>query len=265
MSARLLMGDPKHEIRHIFQDDMESLLYVVLYCALRWQPNNLRGDQLSLIIYELFEEATLASGVLVGGLGKKSNADYRHYTDRVHYASGNLESWLLKMMHYHAPYLHTPERFKNKWSDPDAIDAFWADFLRTHPDLEPANRVEKKPFYLSRLEQDSYTPSPSPDVSRPATPPEGSSRRRKREKMSSEPSADLLPSKSARRSAASAPSRSPPRGEQTQGEEAESSRQQKDSQPVETGTAGRGKRKSGAQSSRGKARGRPRGRSRKRK
>ena len=68
MSMRMLLPDGKTN-EATFRDDMESLLYVVLYCSFLWLPHNLPKDKLAATIKELFEHYELHEGVQFGGGG----------------------------------------------------------------------------------------------------------------------------------------------------------------------------------------------------
>lgn len=51
-----MLRDSKGIRPHTIQDDMESLLYVVFYCALHWLPHNLTDDKgLSEVISAFFK------------------------------------------------------------------------------------------------------------------------------------------------------------------------------------------------------------------
>ena len=41
-----LLYDHENAVKQTIKDDMESLLYVVLYCALHWLPHSLSKDEL---------------------------------------------------------------------------------------------------------------------------------------------------------------------------------------------------------------------------
>ena len=179
MSIRTL--DPIHGLERplTLQDDMESLLYVVLYCALMWQPHNLPRRTLTELIRTLFDECIyVPPRPAYGGQAKRENARSRVYTDHVQFESQHLHNWLDTMMNYHSPLQHHGEEFRNRWSDPAFIETFWANFLAAHPDLEPANRVENKP-YPPDIYEDPVSPSPS-HRSSPQPTGAGTSRKRKR-------------------------------------------------------------------------------------
>ena len=179
MSIHVLDGIYGSERRLTLQDDMESLLYVVLYCALVWQPHSLPRDTLTQVIHRMFDEyVDIPPGPPFGGQAKLGNAQRRAYTGRVQFESHGLHEWLNTMMNYLSPLQHHGEEFRNKWSDPAFIQTFWADFLAAHSDLEPANRFENMPYPLD-IHEDPISPSPShhsPQLAR-----SGPSHKRRRE------------------------------------------------------------------------------------
>ena len=58
-----LLYDHENLVKQTIKDDMESLLYVVLYCALHWLPHNLSKDRLSDLITAFFR----AQGTVLRG------------------------------------------------------------------------------------------------------------------------------------------------------------------------------------------------------
>ncbi|KAI0755195.1 hypothetical protein C8Q80DRAFT_1094590 [Daedaleopsis nitida] len=154
MSYRLL--DVMHRnAKHRFQDDMESLLYVVLYSALLWQPHNLSKANLTFIISGMFEYGYKHPlGAMHGGSGKLSNAVHRQYTLMVQFGSDTFREWLLTVLNYHSPLPMYEEsgEYKDKWSTPEPLDTYWATFLQTNV-LESNNRVvhtlDKSDYYES--------------------------------------------------------------------------------------------------------------------
>ena len=83
------------------KDDMESLLYVILYCALLWLPHSLSIDDLSLIVSRIFEFSTTLNGTKVGGDGKMANAFTRRYTRSVVFKNCAIKKWLDAAMDFH--------------------------------------------------------------------------------------------------------------------------------------------------------------------
>lgn len=126
------------ERKQTIQDDMESLLYVVLYCSFLWLPHNLSKEELARTIKALFESASFYVDDYHGGDGKFENAAQRKYTRSVKF-NPDLTEWLDAVMDLHSPLERLPME-RSKWSDPDQLDKFWAEFLRTHT-LESHDRV----------------------------------------------------------------------------------------------------------------------------
>ena len=135
--------------KHTFADDMESLFYVVQYSAFLWQPHAFNQQHLTVVISRLFDDAAH------GGVMKRQDLFNRACTRNVNFESKALGEWLESMMIFRSPLKDTPEEDRNKWSDPASIDAFWADFLRTHT-LETDNRV------VHALDTTEYLNSRSP-------------------------------------------------------------------------------------------------------
>ncbi|KAI0366917.1 hypothetical protein BV20DRAFT_1055249 [Pilatotrama ljubarskyi] len=117
---------------HVFQDDMESLFYVVLYCSLRHLPNSLSADELGSFMHEFFDQSAFCFGALRGGTGKGANAGSRFWTRRVSFKNTDLQTWLDTVMDYNGPPLERKKELKEYWSNPDFLDAFWGAFLREH-------------------------------------------------------------------------------------------------------------------------------------
>ena len=152
--------------RPTFQDEMESLLYVVLYSALLWQEHGTSRRQLTNIITEMFDRfREFEDGIKDGGDGKLANAQGRVFTRYVRFKNHDLSEWLNTVMDFHSPPPLLEAEYKDKWAHPEQLDAYWHNFLQTHK-LESNNRAENK------MDQndiyDSITPpppvySPSPE------------------------------------------------------------------------------------------------------
>ncbi|TFK88499.1 hypothetical protein K466DRAFT_598575 [Polyporus arcularius HHB13444] len=142
----------RHIGKHTFQDDTESLLYVILYCALLWLPHNLSKEELTAAVYEMFERSTTYGGRKCGGDGKAMNAATREFTDYIKFKSGAIQRWLDAFMNFHAPDPED-EASKGKWNNPGHLDGFWFDFLKTET-LDVDDRVDNErriPAYPPRL------------------------------------------------------------------------------------------------------------------
>ena len=115
-------------------DDLESLVYVVLYCILLWLPHKLSKDDLQIAMQGIFEYSWWHPGRdgFVGGDGKVGLALHRGYVKHAHFPAP-LQRWLDTTLDHMIPVGggHSgPRRDTSQWSA-DQLDAFWADFLRT--------------------------------------------------------------------------------------------------------------------------------------
>ncbi|KAI0775524.1 hypothetical protein BD413DRAFT_429883, partial [Trametes elegans] len=143
------------DAKHAFEDDMESLLYVVLYCALHYLPHNLQFNDLAHVVRSLFD---MPLDTTHGGDEKVANAMFRVFTGEVQFGSPALHEWLNTVMDYHMPPDELKEAYADKWKNPDHLDAFWAEFLRTHT-LERNDRVPHKISMSGFYDIDSTTSS----------------------------------------------------------------------------------------------------------
>lgn len=148
---------------------MESLLYVVFYCALHWLPHNLtEQDSLSEVISTFFKWRTMKSGLPFGGDAKLSNTMDRLYTSMPKFDSTSFRQWLDTVFDFHSPPRGKEVEYADKWSDPGQLDAFWSEFLRTH-NLEHGDRVthemlsEYVPGDSSSSDSDSISIETDPD------------------------------------------------------------------------------------------------------
>ena len=111
--------------KHRFEDDMESLLYVVFYCALHWLPHNLTDqDGLSEVISTFFKWRTMKSGLPFGGDAKLGNTMDRLYTSMPKFDSTAFREWLDTVFDFHSPPSGREVEYADKWSDPGQLDAF---------------------------------------------------------------------------------------------------------------------------------------------
>ncbi|OBZ71143.1 hypothetical protein A0H81_08675 [Grifola frondosa] len=139
MSTRIL--DASQRVQHSLQDDMESLLYVVLYCSLRWLSHNLPGEDLYSTMQLLFQHHGKVSGKDVGGGGKSSNMLYRTYTNDVRFENPLLHHWLNTVMDYHRLPDDRGGPDPSKWENPNYLNTFWKNFLQIST-LPTNDRVE---------------------------------------------------------------------------------------------------------------------------
>ncbi|KAH9932689.1 uncharacterized protein BXZ73DRAFT_101231 [Epithele typhae] len=142
MSRRILQM-PSSDILHTFEDDMESLLYVVLYSALVLHSSDLTDRQRERRLQIFTQKSVNTDGEHYGGLGKMENAMNRKYTRGVRFDSPALGEWLDTMMAYHSPLPEHGDKHNNKWNV-KAIDGFWKDFLEPRA-LATSTRRPTKP------------------------------------------------------------------------------------------------------------------------
>ncbi|KAI9059513.1 hypothetical protein FKP32DRAFT_1579780 [Trametes sanguinea] len=160
MSIRML-GSRNQNIKHVFKDDMEALIYVVLYCALLYLPHDLDPIDLTSFHKEFFEDHHMAGDVELGAKGKVANAMARHMTRPIHFGSAAFKEWLDTILDY-----HTPNRrclgIGEMWQ-PEILDTYWSRFLETHA-LENNDRTVHRLIKRDRYDSESpYSePAPSP-------------------------------------------------------------------------------------------------------
>ncbi|KAI0354871.1 hypothetical protein OH77DRAFT_367142 [Trametes cingulata] len=137
---------------HTVQDDMESLLYTVLYSAILWLPYSLGPkDSLKDIMASIFDGYQNIGHRTVGGFGKLINSlqvshgGFRE-TDKFQWDSPDFKMWLDTLLGYMAPsaipYIPA-EVHGGKWN-PSQVEEFWSDFLAWKGDTLPANDRRKE-------------------------------------------------------------------------------------------------------------------------
>ncbi|KAI0662094.1 hypothetical protein C8Q70DRAFT_909941 [Cubamyces menziesii] len=158
---------------HTLQDDMESLLYVVLYCSLLYLPHDRNPENLHTFIYNFFDSSSFGFGKLHGGDAKLANAYTRNWIQRVKFNSENITDWLNTVMNYHFPPRNLRREWADRWSNPDYLDTFWGTFLEKR-ELEQDDAVRnevEKPVSHVRTFEDSRVPFiPPPRPKKSVTP-----------------------------------------------------------------------------------------------
>ncbi|KAH9932694.1 uncharacterized protein BXZ73DRAFT_77412 [Epithele typhae] len=146
MSIRLLEWQGHGELRHRFQDDMESLLWVIFYSALLWQPHNYSDATLRDVIRDFFDMWMWSrpGKLWYGGHSKGLYTRTRGAIPAFTLKSESLQEWINTMVTYRSPLPTDDPNFKDKWTDHAFIHQFWEKFLDSHA-LETANRVENVP------------------------------------------------------------------------------------------------------------------------
>lgn len=128
MSWKLLL---RQDAVHGLGDDMESLIWIILYCALRWLPHDVDEDELPGILFEVFEKSAILPDFTRGGEAKFANALDRRITRDIVFHTP-VQAWLQTVMDYHRPPPRLFEELKGRWKDPEYLDDFWSQFLQTN-------------------------------------------------------------------------------------------------------------------------------------
>ncbi|KAH9849497.1 hypothetical protein C2E23DRAFT_737101 [Lenzites betulinus] len=159
MSIRLLTTSDE-ESKHRFEDDMEALFYVVLYCGLRYLSHDLSMLDFTIFFKEIFQYSVPGIGFTIGGGGKSSIAINRTFTKTTHFRSAGFQEWLNTIMDYCWPRGELKEKYKDMWT-PVHVDTYWSEFLKTR-ELEHDDRVVHT---LSTWDlRDPNSPSTTPEV-----------------------------------------------------------------------------------------------------
>ncbi|KAH9939570.1 hypothetical protein B0H21DRAFT_698233 [Amylocystis lapponica] len=134
LSARLLQ---KPGLAHLIQDDMESILWVVLYCGFLWLPVRALGDStLNGTVYALFEHSdyNAEKNVFIGGHAKLLNTLARTHTGEFLFECPPFQEFCETMMDYHHPLDNNKVELAGKWEHPRHFEEVWDTFLRTNED-----------------------------------------------------------------------------------------------------------------------------------
>ncbi|KAH9943169.1 uncharacterized protein BXZ73DRAFT_40721 [Epithele typhae] len=160
------IGDSSHSR---LQDDMESLLYVILYCAFLWLPHTAPEERLKTSVYMMFERDCAERGI-ANGAAKLSNAVSRIHTSGFDWPP-LFREWLDEALGYNGP--QHQERYQDKWDDPVHLDTYWGNFLKSHEsDLPVDDRTEHDNSRVAGVEDPSRKrPRESPSSSREGSAP----------------------------------------------------------------------------------------------
>ncbi|OBZ71030.1 hypothetical protein A0H81_09156 [Grifola frondosa] len=133
----------KEDVVHSLSDDMESLLYVVLYCSLRWLPHDEDEKSLGAHLHALFDYSEFLVGRLLGGNGKYLFLSTRRYLEHITFAHPPIKEWLDTVAEYRCVRdSFNVSAIPQKVVHPKHLDAFWAEFLASHT-LEAKDRIER--------------------------------------------------------------------------------------------------------------------------
>ena len=117
---------------HKVQYDMESMLYVVLYCGLLCLPHRLDGNMLRDILRDFFDSHSLGSGLPTGGYGKITNRHTRSLTSTINWRGNTMFAWVEAMLTSLHPLTAAVRPGQRLPWEPQAVETWWANFLRDH-------------------------------------------------------------------------------------------------------------------------------------
>ncbi|KAH8115718.1 hypothetical protein DFH11DRAFT_1301272 [Phellopilus nigrolimitatus] len=129
---------------HTIQDDMESMLYIVLYCCVRWLPHsevNILGGRMHNFFDHYLDEGNCT---IVGGIGKTIQKYNRNFTDMFAFEDTHTQHWITKSYDYLAPPVAGFERSSGKWT-PESFNELWVHTCQGP--LPEHDRVERDVSY----------------------------------------------------------------------------------------------------------------------
>ncbi|KAI0655472.1 hypothetical protein C8Q70DRAFT_432869 [Cubamyces menziesii] len=141
---------------HEIVDDMESMLYVVIYCGLLRLPSGVSENKGGLVglLHNLFDATVQQlNNVVTIGHGKLANKHARTYTKTIKWESKEMETWVDTVCDFLSPTVDTPEDRRGRWTLA-ALEEFWKAFLDEHPDLprgDSVNHLALDKVYYSRV------------------------------------------------------------------------------------------------------------------
>ncbi|KAH9891934.1 hypothetical protein C8Q73DRAFT_96093 [Cubamyces lactineus] len=140
---------------HDITDDMESILYVVIYCGILRLRCGIAQDKDVLVdfINEFFDTTAKLKGETTVGFNKHANKNDRSYTERIEWESQAMETWVNTVCDFLAPMEDTPDDRRGRWT-PVALDEFWKTFLGGPHHLDrgdSVNNLAAEQLYYSRV------------------------------------------------------------------------------------------------------------------
>ena len=127
--------DPTY--RHQISDELESMLYVVLYCCLRWIPHKTKVKQLGSLVHNFFYSVADAGGDRSGGFHKRNEKAYRSAIQKlVDFSCEHVKKWIADMYELLSPVVKGNTANWNK----DSVWILWKNM--TLRDLPERDRVE---------------------------------------------------------------------------------------------------------------------------
>ncbi|KAH9889366.1 hypothetical protein C8Q73DRAFT_155943 [Cubamyces lactineus] len=135
---------------HEFSDDLESILYTVLYCGALRIEHNMPYDTLVKWLNGMFDESSeVFSGGYSGGKGKRANKETRVFTEVVTWGCSHFKEWIDTIYDYLHPTSETPQDRRGKWTV-EHVHHFWRPFLQ-RSQLQKTNRHDHIAKERSRL------------------------------------------------------------------------------------------------------------------
>ncbi|KAI0324547.1 hypothetical protein GY45DRAFT_1340712 [Cubamyces sp. BRFM 1775] len=148
---------------HSIQDDMESLLYVSIYCGLLRLPFKIgktrsTHKELRNLITRFFDDNIVTDGKVRGGEAKLRNMTSRTWTKRLRWESKAMKAWLdrvydiLGRSALDVDLNNTEERMAIQTLH--AVNEFWQKFLNDNPDIAHGDRrdnILENEHYYNRI------------------------------------------------------------------------------------------------------------------
>ncbi|KAI0663992.1 hypothetical protein C8Q70DRAFT_944258 [Cubamyces menziesii] len=150
---------------HEPSDDLESMLYTVLYCGVLRIGHDMTYDKLVKWLNGMFDESSVTySGGYSGGKGKRANKERRAYTQGVAWKCQQLKTWIDTLCDYLHPLPETPQARRGKWTM-EHVQEFWKTFLQTSH-LDQTNRHD----HIAKESSKLMRHAPKPALESPIQP-----------------------------------------------------------------------------------------------
>lgn len=129
--------------RHTFGDDMESMIYVVLYCALLWLPLEEPGSWDVKHVLDMFDFFTpWQDGVALGGVLKSMNLTNRSCTNKLQWTTPTIQQWLSEALGRRRPRKSSRLDTDKGVTIMKGFYTWWGNLLAGCQDLTPAKRSD---------------------------------------------------------------------------------------------------------------------------
>ncbi|GBE86115.1 predicted protein [Sparassis crispa] len=142
--------EARSQRRHMLQDDMEALLYVVAYCGLHWLQHPAHSRDTRLVVQALFHNGReVRAGDVPGvthmtfqmmepGKGKLAIKENQTYVDGANF-NADLKDWLSRSMDLNHP---RDVNAATQWDMPEPWNDYWTEFLGRQ--LPEDDRIRKQ-------------------------------------------------------------------------------------------------------------------------